>query len=862
MRGLRALRDWTGVGVKGAAAALAALTVLGAAGDAAASATPSLKPPPPGPMFAGAEDLPRLEAVREATARREWARARSLAETVSDPVARSLAHWFYFYAEDPQVDVEAIDAFLDAHPGWPAERRIQLHAEKRLANASREAVLAFFATRDPASGEGALALARAQLAAGQREAGELRLRDAWANHNFTLSDEQRLLAQHGGLLDADDHAARVDRQLWSREVTAARRVFSRLSSGERRKAEARAALLQGAANGPALYGALNDEDRADSGVMHAAVRYYRRAGAEPVAVAIARKAPTDPAALRNPARWWEERQLLMRWALTERQYADAYAMASGHGLEPGGSEFAEAEFNAGWIALRFLGAPDRAETHFAALAAGVSAPISLSRAWYWLARAAEARGENALADARYVQAAEHVYTYYGQLAAEQIGGLQAARGFAAPITPTAEETARFEARPVARALKILADLKADQPFLIFSYQLDDDLDSPGEYVLLKQVAQRIGATHVIVRAGKVGIGRGAFAPEVAYPVIAIPDEATRFVAPEVILALTRQESEFNPRAFSHAGARGLMQLIPATAQLTARKERMRYDRAALINDPYYNMILGSAHLSHLLERYDGSLVMTFAAYNAGASRVEQWVGRYGDPRDGSVDPLDWIEQIPFAETRNYVQRVLENMQVYRARLGDVAIAGRLAADIERGGPSGRAGRLAGIDAGELAPLQDRIVRIAANSPKLPPLANALADAGATAAEAAPAVAATPLTQPRRRSRAPRIEMQPAPNRAPEAVEERAPPTPASPIAFAGEDEPPPASDGSGSDRFAEEDSAQRPPPILGSLQDPALTAEECRTYRDYIAASEGEEASADDLNAGMRAEFESGGPGC
>ncbi|MEQ8178669.1 MAG: transglycosylase SLT domain-containing protein [Amphiplicatus sp.] len=856
-----------------------------ASGAGAISATPRLKPPAPGPQYVSSLDLARLEAVREAVDKRNWTLARNLAETVSDPVAQSLAQWFYFYAEDPLVSISDVDAFLDAHPDWPASSKIQLHAEKRMtANLAPETTLAFFETRDPISGEGSLALARAQFAAGRREAAELRLREAWVHQSFTTNDEQRLITQYGRLFSPEDHAARVDRLLWSREVTAARRLFPRLTSSERRKAEARAALLNGAANGPELYRSLNEADRADSGVMHAAVRYYRRNDSEPIAVAIARNAPSDPATLRNPSRWWEERQLLMRWALTEDQYADAYAMAAGHGLEPGGADFAEAEFNAGWIALRFLNAPERAETHFSALGASVASPISLSRAWYWLARAAEARGDKTIADARYAQAAAHIYTYYGQLAAEKLGGALAAQGFAAPIAPTPEEKDRFAARPAVAALRILSDLKADQPFLIFAYNADDQLETPGEYVELMRLADRLGATHVTVRAGKVGIGRGAFAPEVAYPLIAVPEEAIRFVEPEIILALMRQESEFNPRAFSHAGARGLMQLIPSTAQITARKEKLRYDRNDLLNDPYYNMIIGSAHLSHLIDRFDGSLLMTFAAYNAGASRVDQWVGRYGDPRSEGVDPVDWIEQIPFSETRNYVQRLMENTQVYRSRLADRAIAGRLAADIERGGRPGRAGRLAAIGDGgaSLPPIPDRIARIAANGPHLPPPETAVAE---TAPAANDGVLAAPPKPPeakeKRRTRgaqpkaaAPALPETPAQGAAPAAssnpvaTAEPADAEATGNALAAGVQTPAEALEAEAlAQRAADEAEASGAPagdsvPMLGALTEPEMTAEECRTYRDYIAETDKQEASADDLNAGMRAELASGGPNC
>ena len=653
--------------------------------------TPRVKPPPPGPQYATRPDLLYLKDIQKSVEKRDWASAKAMTEKLSSPVARSLGKWFYFYAEDPLVPVVDADAFLDAHPDWPGIAKIQTHAEKRITtNASARSILDFFETRDPVTGEGMLALARAEFAVGKAEAGEVYVREAWKRFNFTLQDEQRLIANYGRYLSVDDHIARADRLLWNREVTAARRVFHFLPARDRRMAEARAALMAGAENGPNLFYSLKDDERLDSGVLLAAVRYFRRREEEPRAVTLAMQAPTDPAVLRNSGRWWEERQLLMRWALEERRYEDAYSMAAGHGLEPG-QAFSEAEFDAGWIALRFLNAAERAETHFAALAGAVGAPISVSRAYYWLGRAAESKGASDLANVRYKEAARHIYTFYGQLAAERLGGEALKVGFAGPVASSPEDLARFSARPSAHALRILSDMGDAKTFLIFSYHLDDSLESAGEYAELARLADRVGATHVKVRAGKVGVGRNAFVGDAVYPLIYIPDRARRFAPPEVILGISRQESEFNPRAYSSAGARGMMQLLPTTAEITARKEGLAYSRTALLDDPEYNLTLGAAHLSHLFARYNNSRILTYVAYNAGPNRAVQWIERFGDPRSAGVDPVDWIELIPFQETRNYVQRVLENSQVYRGRLDEAPIAGKLAGDIELGGGPKRAG---------------------------------------------------------------------------------------------------------------------------------------------------------------------------
>ncbi len=663
--------------------------VVAASGAAAASVSPRLKPSPPGPTYLSRADYAALTSVANAIKHKNFSGARSEIKHINDPIAASLGEWMYFKAEDPLVNIAAADRFLDDHSDWPAVSRIQVFVEKRISNATpTKTVLDFFDTRDPITGGGKIQLARALFATDENDAAQIHLHDAWVHHNFSIAEERRILKTYGRQLTKDDHAARVDRLLWARQVTNARRVFSKLSSNERRKAQARAALLVRSTAAPKLYRSLSHEDQMDAGVLHAAVRYYRRSGAEETALALSAKAPSDAAALRNPARWWDERQLLMRWALKEGRFDDAYALAANHGLEPG-EDLSEAEFNAGWIALRFLQQPARAETHFLALASVVGTPISLSRAYYWLGRAAEASDKPALANSYYEAATPYYYSFYGQLAAEKLGGAALQNRFGPVVVATPDDRALFSTRPTVAALRMLSDLGLDYEFMVFAYHVDDRLERPGEYVELAKLANGEGAPHLTVRAGKVAIRRGAFAANVAYPTVFVPEEAKRFVSPEVILGLSRQESEFNPRAFSRAGARGMMQLIPSTALITARKEGIRYSRTALLDDPVYNLTLGSAHLSHLLEQFDGSLVLTFAAYNAGANRAAQWIKTYGDPRGPDIDPVDWIELVPFSETRNYIQRVLENTQVYRGQLNNKPIPGRLASDIERGGKRGR-----------------------------------------------------------------------------------------------------------------------------------------------------------------------------
>ena len=903
----------TGRLAKAGAAALAftiASVPLAAHADIA-SVAPRVKPPAPGPVYISKTDKDRLLAVSAALKARQFSTAKSLIPFVSDPIAQALGQWMYFMAEDPLVDINEADAFLDSNPDWPLANRIHAFVEKRIpANAPADQVLSFFDTRSPATGDGKVKLARALFSVGDKEGGERLLRDAWIHDTFTVAEEQRVLSAYGGKLEKEDHAARVDMLLWDRQVTNARRVFPHLDSRERRKAEARAALLLSASSAAGLYDKLPEEDRLDSGVLQAAVRYYRRRGDEQYAIALAGMAPDDPEKLRNGAQWWIERSILMRWALKNGRFTDAYALAAGHGTESG-ADFADAEFYAGWIALRFLNAPERAETHFLALASEVGSPISVSRAYYWLGRAAAAKGDDAAKNAYFTKAAEHYYSYYGQMAAEETGEPYVGAKFAGPAEATPADRALFASRPTVAALRMLSDLDLDYEFMVFAYHVDDQLERPGEYLELARLTEGEGAPHLTVRAGKVAIQRGAFAPEVAYPLIFVPEEAARFVSPEIILGLSRQESEFNPRAYSRAGARGVMQLIPTTAQITARKEGLAYSRTALLDDPIYNMTIGSAHLSHLLDRFDGSLVMTLAAYNAGAARVDQWVGDYGDPRSDAVDPLDWVELIPFSETRNYVQRVLENVQVYRGRLNDRPIPGRLYSDIERGGARDRIAALkppsivlanaaAPFDALALPPAPERTVERARRFAMTNPAVAAPADA---ASQGDPAAGAEPIAftpedaqkpAPRKKPAAKRKTRAPAPAPAATASTEAdatadaaLPETPAllmraeiaspEPQIPAPEAETqkimPVAGAAEEADPGAPDDAAAilaRMTPVMNEeaadeIDDVSAAGDgmdACLTYRDFLARNAEDEAEAADLNAGMLAELVGGGGSC
>ncbi len=319
----------------------------------------------------------------------------------------------------------------------------------------------------------------------------------------------------------------------------------------------------------------------------------------------------------------------------------------------------------------------------------MNTPISISRAQYWLGEALMAQQKAPEAQASYQAAAKYPYVFYGQLAAEKLRQSQPEVmriDFPPHAVPTDEERAAFAKRPDVRSAILLAETGRFASFERFSFAIDDMLTTAVEHQMLFDIAAGYLEMRAAVRGAKAGLGRGLVAPDAVFPLLDLPQSPrTGSAEPALVLALSRQESEFNPRAISSADARGLMQMVPRYAQAEARMVGMSFRSSWLTDDPTYNLRLGRGFLDNLVDDYRGSYIMAAAAYNAGPSRVRQWVNEMGDPR-GQVDPVDWIESIPFAETRNYVMRVLENTQVYRYRLAGQPVDIKLGEDLKRGRP--------------------------------------------------------------------------------------------------------------------------------------------------------------------------------
>lgn len=612
---------------------------------------------PEGARAAGRQALAAAAAGR-------WAESESFA-AAADPLAAKIAVWMRLSSRTAPASAAELVGFLAENPDWPFQDAMIRKAEAALSAEGEDALaLRHFARHPARTLQGTLRHAEALARAGRtREAQEV-VRNGWTTLGADPLSEETLLLRFGSALTEEHHARRFDRLAFARDLAGAARAAQRLSGSRATAANARLALAR------EDDGALAARP-ADIGWAYEQARLLRRRDRDAEAAAVwaaAERLPLPPDAEAARA-IWAERQVLARKLLRLGQEREAYRTAAGHGIAAPGEPRQEAEFLAGFIALRRLNDPATAERHFTQLGQDSRSVITRARSAYWQGRALEARGDRAGARARYGAGAELPVAFYGQLSALALGESTAqlsARVLRAPAPPvTTPRAADFAARELARAVLTLADLGDTRRARIFLLRLEDMANDGTDRMLAARLANHIGRPdHAVWVARRAGAAGDIILPE-GWPTPYRPPVTTP--EPAFIHAITRQESNFDTEAVSGANARGLMQLLPSTATLVARRLGTQVSVAQLTQSPETNMRLGAAYLEQMLERYAGALPLAAAAYNAGPGRVDQWLGTYGDPRGGDVDMLDWMEQIPFTETRNYVQRVIENVMVYRAR---------------------------------------------------------------------------------------------------------------------------------------------------------------------------------------------------
>nr|WP_041041269.1 lytic transglycosylase domain-containing protein [Paramagnetospirillum magnetotacticum] len=627
------------------------------------------------PQPASAEADMALTRQAVAAAKRDhFDEAARLARQSGSKVLPRLVTWMAYVSGRSGADFAQLAAFIHANPEWPMMSQMTKRAEESITAATPTAqVLAWFDSHPPTTADGGQAFARALFAAGRDEQAVQVIRDTWVNQSFGALQEKQYLNLLGEHLRYEDHWRRLDRLLWDRQETSVQRMIMKVDAGHRAVAQARLALQSGKSNPEPLINAIPASLRDDPGLIYERVRWRRQKDLDEDALDLLSHPSRNKV---RPDLWWQERAILARRALQKGLVSKAYQAAADHGLE-GGTQYVDAEFLAGWVALRFLDDKTTAIHHFTRLHEWASHPISRARAAYWAGRAFEASGD-AKAKDWYTRAARYSTTYYGQLGASRLGD----HHWPLPDEPqpTPEDVARFEGRDVVAAARLLMQVGEGELLRSFLIRLNDTVQTPGERALVAGIASRTGRHDLGLTVARRSDREGVTLVQAGWPVPELDADETN---PEkaLVLALIRQESGFVADIESPAGAKGLMQLLPSTASKVARALGLKY-HVNKLDDPNFNVQVGSAYLRDLVNDFEGSYILALASYNAGPGRARRWIREYGDPRDNGTDVVDWVEMIPFSETRNYVQRVMESVAVYRRRLGKTA-GPTLEADLRR-----------------------------------------------------------------------------------------------------------------------------------------------------------------------------------
>jgi len=625
------------------------------------------------------------EAVTAAR-RGKTTQAADLQRTIGDPVARKLVEWTILRSDETQsIDVSRYMSFITDNPSWPSIALLRRRAEATLwADRLDPAfVRAFFGKEPPTTTKGKFALARALLLQGDRAGAQSLVRQAWRYDSFSSDLENPALDVFRDLITPADHKARMDMRLYAEDIDGALRAANHAGGNAPVIAKARVAVISKAANAKTLLDAVPPEAHGDAGYVFSRAQFLRRADEASEAAEWILSLPAEHGQTIDTDQWWIERRLVARKLLDNGDVKTAYRVVRDAAIPSKDNYRAEHQFTAGWIALRFLNDPATALAHFAKVAQGHSNPITLARSGYWQGRAAEALGRREEARAHYEAAARYSTAYYGQLARARLGHKDIVLRPPPEAPPDRREVvARLE---IVRVIELLYAIDERDLIAGALADLGDRALDTVALAVLGEVAARHKDARAMLLLGKAALGRGLPLEHYAFPTMGIPEYHPIGPAIElaVVYAIARQESTFNAKTVSSARAMGLMQVTPDAGRYVAKKFGATYDEKRLLSDQGYNVQLGAAELGDLYADYRGSHILTFVGYNAGKGRVKEWIAKYGDPRNPKVDPIDWVERIPFSETRNYVQRVLENLQVYRVRFGGSSKL-LIEADLHRG----------------------------------------------------------------------------------------------------------------------------------------------------------------------------------
>lgn len=578
-------------------------------------------------------------------------------------VAQKLLMWLKVTETDQPVKTRELIRFTRENPGWPRLHIFRERVEKDIENSLHAAEIAvWFEQNPPKTAEGLKTYISALIHLGHDDRAKNVLRKFWLSAELDRKETASLAKEFKKLFSPTDHLDRLDSLLWGQRYQESEYMLLLVDNDHSALAQARIALGRMSPKVNKLVHKVPAALRNDSGLIYDRLKWRRQMNKDTDAIDLLRYTPKNQA---HADLWWRERNILARRAIEKRDYADAYKIILNHGMTSG-ADYSQAEWTLGWLALRFLHQPDKAYRHFEDVYQAVSSAVSRSRAVYWLARAAEAMDQKSSAKNWDKIGAQFPSTFYGQLSAKKINTPIDAAQFADDTAPAAEEFEESETVQTIRLLRGIGQIQSATPFFI---KLLDKAKDRQDFVLIAKLARETGRLYFAVEANKQMQQRlGDFMITEGYPLL--PSLSISQPESALIHAIVYRESMFDALAASSAGARGLMQLMPRTAKHVSKNIGKRFTVNKLTENPQYNVELGASYLQHLLKSYDGSYPLAIAAYNAGPGNVDEWIREFGDPRKGKVNIVDWIEEIPFYETRNYIQRVMESYYIYKLKMSE------------------------------------------------------------------------------------------------------------------------------------------------------------------------------------------------
>ena len=606
----------------------------------------------------------------------EWEKARKKIAFSKDPLASKAYHWLMLVNNknsnwNNQMFIR-LSHFIRKNPEWPDIKKMKIRAEGAMPESiSNAEVIAWYNDFPPKTPYGMGRYMDALIIEGDKRQARLFLVDWWANTFASRKQQKGVFKKYGNFLTLDAHKKRFDVLLHKGHYDSARAIAAVLGQGYPALANARIALMKKQNSGLAdLIGKVPLSLHDDPGLLYERLHWRRKKGLYDGALDIIEKSP-KASKISNPKKWWVERHIMIRHLIGLGQYKKAYALAREH-VQKTGFSYAQAEWLTGWLALRFMNKPTEAYERFTALYQKVKTPVSKARASYWAGRAAQGMKQKGLAQRWYKKSSEFQTAFYGQLAAVEISQKDSLPKSELPHLSKSDRHA-YRKNELVQMSVLFKKAGMNKQYESFIYSFLSAEETPKSYRFAAELAAQKGDFYSSVKIAKRATRKGLFLTKQSYPTITKQLSGEKTVEWALIHALIRQESMFDYDAKSPAGARGLMQIMPATARETAGKLKVPYKKKWLTSKPKYNIKLGSAYMNGLLKRYDGSYALSIAAYNAGPGRVNSWLKSYGDPRKGEVGLIDWIELIPIYETRNYVQRVLENTHIYRLRLKSIQL---------------------------------------------------------------------------------------------------------------------------------------------------------------------------------------------